>query len=352
MFGRGFVLGGNTFTTFDAPGISWPEGTVAQGMNDNGQIVGSYGYGGGQRAFLLSGDIFTTIEVPNADPSSPTYATGINNLGQIVGYYFDAAVWKGKGFLLSGDTFTTIEVPGATNTEAHGINHAGQVVGYYETNGIAGRYGFLLSGNTFTTIEVPGARDTELYAINNFGDIIGLYYTPNGNSHGFLFHAGTFTDIVMPYGWNTTPRGINDSGEIVGNFNWQGTEHGFLATPVVPTTITVNIDIKPGGGPNNINPKSNGKIQVAILSTNGFDAPEMVDTESLTFGRTGEEDSLAFCDHKPKDENKDGLKDLICHFNTQDAGFQCHDTLGILKGKTIQGTYIEGSDSVRINPCK
>lgn len=34
------------------------------------------------------------------------------------------------------------------------------------------------------------------------------------------------------------------------------------------------------------------------------------------------------------------------------AGFQCGDTEGILKAKMIDGTPIEGKDSVIIIPCK
>lgn len=110
------------------------------------------------------------------------------------------------------------------------------------------------------------------------------------------------------------------------------------------------IDIKPGSHPNSINPRSKGKIPVAILSTMDFDAPQEVDTETLTFGRTGDEDSLAFCNSSPEDVNDDGHDELICHFYTQEAGFECGDTEGILKGETLDGTPIEGSDSVRIVP--
>jgi len=115
-------------------------------------------------------------------------------------------------------------------------------------------------------------------------------------------------------------------------------------------TRTVEIDFKPGSSLNNINPKSKGKIPVAILSTQEFYAPDMVNKDSLTFGATGFEDSLAFC-NEPEDINGDGLRDLTCHFYTQEAGFQCGDTEGILMGETVGGTPIEGSDSVRIIPC-
>lgn len=127
----------------------------------------------------------------------------------------------------------------------------------------------------------------------------------------------------------------------------------FIFTPLA--FVFVDIDIKPGSDSNTVNPKSNGKIPVAILSTKDFDAPSQVDQNSLTFGRTGDEQSLAFCNRRPKDVNHDGLKDdLVCHFYTQIAGFKCGDTEGILRGKTLDGTpiAIEGRDSVKIVPCK
>ena len=113
------------------------------------------------------------------------------------------------------------------------------------------------------------------------------------------------------------------------------------------TEQIVGIDIKPGGVPNSINRNSNGKIAVAILSSPTFDAPSEVDATSLTFGRTGNEPSRAFCSG-PEDVNGDGLMDMICHFNTRETGFLLGDTQGVLKGKTLSGVPIEGMDSVRI----
>lgn len=116
--------------------------------------------------------------------------------------------------------------------------------------------------------------------------------------------------------------------------------------------LTVEIDIKPGSFPNTINIKSIGKIPVAILSSPSFDASSQVDLASLqsspTFGRTGDEQSLVRC--SPEDVNGDGLLDLVCHFSTQATGFQLGDLKGVLKGKTVTGRSLIGTDSVRIVP--
>lgn len=119
-----------------------------------------------------------------------------------------------------------------------------------------------------------------------------------------------------------------------------------------PTSLTtslkaVQIDIKPRGTPNSINPTSTGRTPVAILSAPDFNATLAVDVSSLTFGRTGDEPSLGFCSI-PEDVNGDGLLDLVCHFTTRSTGFKAGDTVGILKGQTLDGVNIEGRDSVKI----
>jgi hypothetical protein len=43
---------------------------------------------------------------------------------------------------------------------------------------------------------------------------------------------------------------------------------------------------------------------------------------------------------------------LICHFYVDLAGFSCGDTMGILRGETLDGIVIEGKDLVRIIHCK
>lgn len=147
--------------------------------------------------------------------------------------------------------------------------------------------------------------------------------------------AGTTITLAQNVPINDIPSqgyGIRSTGEAISQF------------------IPVAIDIKPGSFPNSINPKSKGKIPVAILSATTFDAPLEVDASSLTFGRTGYEPSLAFCNSGGGDMNGDGILDLVCHFHTQAAAFHSGDTQGILKGETIDGTPITGKDSVRIVP--
>lgn len=88
-------------------------------------------------------------------------------------------------------------------------------------------------------------------------------------------------------------------------------------------------------------------IPVAILSSPDFGATD-IDPDSLTFGATGTEDSLARCRRKGKDVNRDGLKDLICYFRTELTGFDVGDVQAFLNGATENGEAIEGSAALKV----
>lgn len=113
--------------------------------------------------------------------------------------------------------------------------------------------------------------------------------------------------------------------------------------------IPVTIDIKPGSFPNSINPKSKGKIPVAILTTDSFDATT-VDPTTVLFGRTGTEAAPAH--FALEDVDGDGNTDMILHFKTQEAGIGCGDDSASLTGEIFGGQTLGGSDSIRTVGCK
>jgi hypothetical protein len=78
-------VGGNP-ATIDFPGAT---GTITYGINNLGQIVGSYLVNGVAHGFLLSSaGAYTTVDVPGA---SSTYITGSNDAGQLIGGYYDSS---------------------------------------------------------------------------------------------------------------------------------------------------------------------------------------------------------------------------------------------------------------------
>jgi hypothetical protein len=118
---------------------------------------------------------------------------------------------------------------------------------------------------------------------------------------------------------------------------------------VTPTMQLVNIDVKPGqADPSNINPKAKGVIPVAILGQADFNVKE-VTVASLTFGLTGDENTLRNCQKNYHDFNKDGFLDLLCHFENGDAGFGDDDVMGTVKGKKA-GKDFKGHGRLKVMP--
>lgn len=120
----------------------------------------------------------------------------------------------------------------------------------------------------------------------------------------------------------------------------------------VSQSQAINIEIKPGHRSFvSSDPKARVRIPVALLSSSEFDALT-VDVNSLTFGHTGDEQSLRKCHEHGIDVNRDGRPDLVCHFENQMAGFEPSDEEGILKGKTAAGTAFEGTGMLKVIPHK
>ncbi|MBL7208954.1 MAG: hypothetical protein ISS52_02525 [Dehalococcoidia bacterium] len=115
----------------------------------------------------------------------------------------------------------------------------------------------------------------------------------------------------------------------------------YVFEPLLP--IEVEIDIKPGSYPNSINLKSKGKVPVAVLTTDDFDA-STIDPETILFA-----------DAEPvrwtmEDVDDDDDMDLLLHFKTQDLNLTEESTEATLTGTTYGEQPIQGTDTVNIVP--
>jgi probable HAF family extracellular repeat protein len=164
---NGFIYDGATFTTIDDPHAT--TGSWATGINNNGEVVGYFGDANGGHGFVynlqtialygLNGSIYgymyaptyTTLDDPNA--TAGTVATGINNNGDVTGYFINAT--GTHGFFYNGSSYTTIDDPNATagTTKAIVINDSGQIVGQY-TDASGNTQSFIA---TPTSVPVPAA---------------------------------------------------------------------------------------------------------------------------------------------------------------------------------------------------
>ena len=114
------------------------------------------------------------------------------------------------------------------------------------------------------------------------------------------------------------------------------------------TTLSVDVDIKPGSSQNSVAVRNKGVIPVAILGTDSFDATD-VDPSTLAFGPGGA--PIAHGNGHIEDVDDDGILDLMAHFRTKETGITCGDVGATLTGETFGGLAIEGSDSVRTTGC-
>lgn len=216
--------------------------------------------------------------------------------------------------------------------------------------------GFTIDDKSWTVTEHQAYRAVGSLAYND--------YSPSGDDMVFspILESGAYIAKVEPkpgttpsdvYGLTVTAGGrtitLADQVPIsqIPPLGYGVESNGTTITPFTP----VAIEIKPGSvSPTPINIKSSGKIPVAILSAANFNALREVNASSLTFGREGDERSFASCNMNGEDVNGDGLPDLVCHFYTQETGFQAGDAQGVLKGLTYSGQVIRGTGAIQIVP--
>jgi uncharacterized membrane protein len=218
---HGFVLDDGAYTTVDAPDA--PGNTSVLDIDDRGRLVGasglvSYGY--------LADGRGTPIEFDVPGVASDTFPSGVNNRGDVVGFADRGAARSYRGFLRDRrGRFRRIDVPGAKGTAATRINDRGQIVGFYsDTNDNPGTAsdirGFLLDRRgRLERIDVAGATATQAAGINNHGEVVGAYLDAAGVPHGFLRgRNGQFTTIDVPDAMVTLAFDLNDHGQIAGTY--------------------------------------------------------------------------------------------------------------------------------------
>jgi len=177
--------------------------SFATDINADGQIVGSAnpdpgtlspgtsivevvtGTSSGVHAVLWDGDAITDLGTLGGDSS---IATGINDEGQIVG---TSGLEDGhsRAFLWEKDTLDNLGVlpEGGDSSYAADINSAGQVVGSVEGYGDHGQVAFLWQNGDMIDLNtlIPADSGWALlgaWAVNDAGQIVGFGIGPDGQS--------------------------------------------------------------------------------------------------------------------------------------------------------------------------
>ena len=207
----------------------------------------------------------------------------------------------------------------------------------------------------------PGASAQYIYVqdggtLNMYSGTIGENWFISVNSGASTTVYGTDFAIsngtIDPNGdWN--PNGIGtltgyyeDTSSIKLSFYTDTPIH--LQPPPSDGLEEITIDIKPGGNPNNINPRSKGVVPVAVLTTKDFNA-NTIDPDTVTFAGAEPVRSM-LCD-----VDGDGKEDMLFHFKTQELfenDLKEDSKEATLTGETNSGDVIAGTDRVWIVPRK
>jgi hypothetical protein len=237
---NGFGYSGTSYTTIDVPAAA---ATTASGISNSGQITGSYvDISGGNHGFTQTGFVGTSTSFDNPGGIGATYGSGINSSGTVVGSYYNGSTTL--GYSKSGASFTDVNYPGSVTTQALGINDLGTTVGSFYDGTLT--HGFVLSASVYTQMDDPlGVEGTVVTGVNSLGDEAGYYTDGGGVQHGFVDLNGTFFNVDDPNagdspGQGTEVLGINNQLVVVGQYvDPNGVISGYSAELPEPATIAL-----------------------------------------------------------------------------------------------------------------
>ena len=193
-------------------------------MNDLAQVVCGFTTGNGAVSYLYSGG---SVQVLATLPGmTGTVANGINNSGQIVGYDTGTNSAGQYGFVYSGGSMSPL--PGG---RALAVNDSGQIVGVSDGSGFAHTHAFLFSGGSVQDLgALPGGNSSGALAVSNKGDIVGASDVADNSQHAFLFSGGSMQDLgVLPGKNESVATGVNNAQQVVGYSGTSGNgSHAFL----------------------------------------------------------------------------------------------------------------------------
>jgi probable HAF family extracellular repeat protein len=228
-------IGGDLTAWSGAPPVSWNTGFRARGINNSGQVVGSWNAPNSTgHAALWNGTTLTDLGLlDGTDSNAPlrdSNANDINNAGQIVGHSSTALASGGYGMhatIWNGTKATDLgTIEGWQNSFANAINDSGDVVGWSHTVGF--QHATLWKDSTAIDLGTLGGNFSRANAINDKGQVVGysnLIAGYNEHPHRATLWNGTVPTDLNTYldpsmvgaGWVLNEAyGINEEGTVVG----------------------------------------------------------------------------------------------------------------------------------------
>jgi probable HAF family extracellular repeat protein len=227
------------YTLTDLGALPGMGGSVANGINASGTVVGS----SGGSAFIYSGGVMNAITTPQG--FSGAAAIAINASGQMaMNAYTTTSPYVTNAFFFDPNTNTSrnLGTLGGRNSWATAINDAGQVVGVAN---VPGSTGSLPTGHAFpwdpTTnimqdLGTLGGPTSQAFGINASGQVAGVAdYTANPSGYdqfrrAFRYDSSSHRMIDLgAVGGFSRALGINAEGQVVGwSDNFQDSRTPFL----------------------------------------------------------------------------------------------------------------------------
>lgn len=208
-----------------------------EGMNNRDEIVGTYHTDDPRpHSFIYSNGDVQTYHLPVADERN-TLPTGINDDGELVGSYINDT--RNIGFHVDADG-NVVLLP---NLFPHGINKHGVIGGVYAPNNSPHARGFVLEKDGTITTTPPenvvpriGQNPVLVFVrdINKREDVVGDYIPFPGQNRGYLYDGTNFVTFDLPGDEDiaTSVTGVNQHRVVVGTARFSNsTVQGFVAAP-------------------------------------------------------------------------------------------------------------------------
>lgn len=203
-----------------ALGLPEEQWSVAQVINDRGQVAGIFMPKGATRASVFLWEQGQTHLLKAQDtvenyPGDQPSVNAINSQGDLVG------VADHQGFLYHNGKMQRLLPPGAARSVAYDINDKGQVIGVWRARGIEDEshfHSFLYHNGKFKDL----GAGRSLYGINNKGEMVGVYY-PKPDKSGTawttacLYRNGKWIDNLGTLASaDSRAYAITDQGDVLG----------------------------------------------------------------------------------------------------------------------------------------